>query len=364
MCGPNAGHMRNPPRLARELAADVNSYMRNHGPLKVQCLLSDREFSGMVTGVGHAAARVSMISRERHGPFTYCAYSMPDKGADGELYSLQQGVGVLLLSGERGRFFDHVAHVVKMLHPEAVAPFTESSKIRGILAGLEENAGVSLKHKRSVKKGIAGGMPRTALEWSRTVGRRHESVAEAFAGADKSGLAIDSLRAFTDENGGLDVTVSRRSLITVHRGDIEDVYDNILRPIIDDGIDRQGRFSHRSRSERPNEDPRPLMVRYREDVLADDAGRSMLCRVIAGYPRCNYMVVCAGNPHIYISILDRTDNSSIAVRSVGKNALAIMPQIRTSAASLLRLTAFLASSFCGGTIGEYGKRRAACRAAQ
>ena len=58
---------------------------------------------------------------------------------------------------------------------------------------------------------------------------------------------------------------------------------------------------------------------------------------------------------VYISIVDRTDNSAVAVRSMGDSALAIIPQIETSEASLLRLTAFLAAEFCEGAIGEYGR---------
>ena len=40
---------------------------------------------------------------------------------------------------------------------------------------------------------------------------------------------------------------------------------------------------------------------------------------------------------------------------MGDSALAIIPQIETSEASLLRLTAFLATEFCEGAIGEYGR---------
>lgn len=90
-------------------------------------------------------------------------------------------------------------------------------------------------------------------------------------------------------------------------------------------------------------------------MLAGEGDRKRLCGLFERYANCNYAVVHAGSSHVYISIVDRTDDSAVAVRSVGDSALAIIPQIRTTAASLLRLTAFLAAEFCEGAIGEYGR---------
>ena len=346
-----------PPRLQRKLAKTVNSYMEERGQLKVQCLLSSREFSGAIAAAGHAGARVSIASGGEYGPFSHRAYSAEagEGGGGGDLCSIQHGARVCLFSGERGGFFGRVMRIVGRLRPGVVAPFTESSTIRGILEDFEDAAGVSLRHKKSVRR-TAGPMPKTSVEWDRPAkNRRYKTVREAFADADESRVVIDSLRAFTDENGGLDITVSRRGLVTVHRGDIGGIYDNILRPIIDNGMDRRNRFLHRSRSERPDKEPMPLLIKYERDVFADEEGRAGFCGLFDKYPHCNYAIVHAGNPHIYISIVDRTDNSSVAVRSVGESALAVIPQIRTSEASLLRLTAFLASEFCEGVIGEYGQ---------
>ena len=332
----------------------VNSYMREHGPLKVQCLLSDRDFSSVVTTEGRAVARVDLISKDMHGSFTHCTYSVTHEGSDGRLHSLQQGGRVLLFSGERGRFFDIVQRIVKRLRPAVIAPFTESAKIKSILAEFENNAGVSLKHKKSVKKRTIGAMPKTSLEWDRTAkNRRYDKIKDVFADAEEKDLVIESLRTFADGDGGLDVTVSRKGLITIYIGSIENIYDNILRPIMDNGLDLRSRFSHRSRIERPDKKPKPLLIKYKRDVFADDGAMDRFCELVDDYPHCNYAIVHAGNPHLYISIVDRMDNSSIAIRSVGNDALAIIPQIRTSEASLLRITGFLASAFYEGVIGEY-----------
>ena len=96
---------------------------------------------------------------------------------------------------------------------------------------------------------------------------------------------------------------------------------------------------------------------YKRAVLAGEGRRKRLCALIDDYPRCNYGIVHAGPSHVYISVADREDNSSLALRSVGDSALAIIPQINTSRKSLLRITEFLASAFCEGAIGEYGRQR-------
>ena len=343
-----------PPRLPRKLARTVNSYMEECGQLKAQRLPSSREFSGAIAAAGHAGARVSIASGGEYGPFSHRAYSV-EAGGGGDLYSIQHGAGVCLFSGERGGFFGRVMRIVERPRPGVVAPFTESSTIRGILEDFEDAAGAPLRHKKSVRK-TAGPMPKTTAEWDRPAkNRRYKTVGEAFADAGESRAAIDSLRAFAGENGGLDVTVSRRGLVTVHGGDVGRIYDSILRPIIDSGMDRRNRFLHRSRSERPDKEPMPLLIRYERGVFADEEGRAWFCGLFDRYPHCNYTIVHAGSRHVYISIVDRTDNSSVAVRSVGGSALAVIPQIRTSEASLLRLTAFLASEFCEGAIGEYGQ---------
>ena len=167
-------------------------------------------------------------------------------------------------------------------------------------------------------------------------------------------MVIESLRAFAGGSGGPDVTVSRRGPFAVHGGDFGSIYDGLLRPIMAAWSGRRRLFSRRGRSEWPDREPRPLLVEYKRAVLAGEGRRRRLCALIGAYPRCNYGIVHAGPSHVYVSVVDREDNSSLALRSVGDSALAIIPQIETSRESLLRITEFLASAFCEGAIGEYG----------
>lgn len=344
------------PPLPRRLAAAVDSYMRGCGPLRVQCLLSGRGFSA---GLAEAAG-ASVESSDRYGPFTHCAYSVGagpgGPGPGGPLYSVQQGGGVCLFSGERGGFFGRALRIVGRMRPGVAPPFVESAAIRGILEGIGESAGAQLRHKKSVRRTV-GPSPRTAVVWERPAGSGgHRTVGEAFDDADADGTVIDSMRAFADGNGsggGLDITVSRRGLVTVHGGGIKGVYDGVLRPIIGHGLGRRDLLSHRSRRERADRKPMPLLIKYKWPVLGDEGRRARFCDMIDKYTHCNYDVVEAGNPHIHITIVDRLDNSAVSVWAVSDDTLAVVPQIWTSEASLLRLTAFLATEFCEGVIEEY-----------
>lgn len=174
--------------------------------------------------------------------------------------------------------------IVERPRPGVVAPFTESSTIRGILEDFEGAAGAPLRHKKSVRK-TAGPMPKTTAEWDRPAkNRRYKTVGETFANAGKSRAAIDSLRAFAGENGGLDVTVFRRGLVTVHGGDVGRIYDSILRPIIDSGMDRRNCFLRRSRSERPDKEPMPLLIRYERGRVRRRGGQGVVLRAVRQVP--------------------------------------------------------------------------------
>lgn len=346
-----------PPRLPRALAARAGAYASERGPLRVRCLMSDRDFSEAIAEQGGAWAGMQAEAKSKHGAFVHCTYSAPGGGGVA-LYSLQEGPRVCLLAGWRSGTLGRVLRAAAGLRPGVAAPPAESAMIEGALAGLEKSSGAPLRHMPVRKRPVAaarGAAPARSPAGDRGRG----GIRGAFADADRDGMVIESLRAFAGGSGGPDVTVSRRGPFAVHGGDFGSIYDGLLRPIMAAWSGRRRLFSRRGRSEWPDREPRPLLVEYGRAVLAGEGRRRRLCALIDGYPRCNYGIVHAGPSHVYISVVDREDNSSLALRSVGDSALAIIPQIETSRESLLRITEFLASAFCEGAIGEYGPQRCA-----
>lgn len=340
-----------PPRLPRALTARAGAYAGECGPLRVRCLMSDRDFSEAIAERGGAWAGMQAGAKSRHGPFVHCTYSEP--GGEEALHSLQEGPRVCLLAGWRGGTLGRALRAAARLRPGVAAPPAESAMIEGALAGLEKSSGAPLRHRSVRKRPVAAALG-AAPARSPAGDRGRGGIRGAFADADRDGMVIESLRAFAGGSGGPDVTVSRRGPFAVHGGDFGSVYDGLLRPIMGAWSGRRRLFSRRGRSEWPDRKPRPLRVEYGRAVLAGEGRRKRLCALIDGYPRCNYGIVHAGPSHVYISVVDREDNSSLALRSVGDSALAIIPQIKTSRESLLRITEFLASAFCEGAIGEYG----------
>lgn len=345
--------------LPQELGMIFNSYMEEHRAVKIQCLLSEQEFSGMMAGEAvKGAIGAETASRDEHGRFVHCTYSASGAGQGGTLHSLQRGGMVCLLGAEQGGLFRRASSAVKRLRPRVVLPFSESLEIRRMLARLEKRASAPLLHKRSVKRGMFGAMPRAPMERDGSAHSREcQRADDVFRLAQENELMIDSLRVFTDEGERLDVAVSRRGAVTVHAGDFKLVYDWMLEPIMSGALKRKKRFARRSRSECRDKKPRPLLIEYKKSVFGDEGNRERFCRLIDRYTNCNYSIIRAGSPHIHISVLDKIDNSSLAIRSVGDDSLAIIPQIRTTESSLMRITAFLSSDFWEGQISDYEPRR-------
>lgn len=345
--------------LPQELGMTLNSYMKEHRAVKIQCLLSEQEFSEMMAGEAvKGAIGAETASRDEHEQFVHCTYSASGEGPGGTLHSLQRGDMVCLLGAEQGGLFRRASSAVKRLRPRVVLPFSESSEIRRMLARLEKRVSAPLLHKRSVKRSMFGAMPRTSMEWDRNAhNREYQRADDVFRLAQESELMIDSLRVFTNEGEKLDVSVSRRGAVTVHAGDFKLVYDRMLEPIMSGALKRKKRFAHRSRSECRNKKPRPLLIEYKKNVFGDEGNRERFCKLIDSYTNCNYSIIHAGNPHIYISVLDKIDKSSLAIRSVGNDSLVIIPQIRTTESSLMRITAFLSSAFWEGQISDYKPHR-------
>ena len=346
-------------QLPQALGMMFNSYMEGRRAVKIQCILSEQEFSGMMAEEAvKGATGAETASMDEYGQFVHCTYSASGEGPGGTLHSIQQGDMVCLLGAEQGGLFRRASNAVKGLRPRVTLPFSESSEIRRMLAQLEKRASAPLLHKRSVRRSIFGAMLRTSMEWDRNAHNREYQRADVvFRQAQENELMIDSLRVFTNEGEKMDIAVSRRGAVTVHAGDFKLVYDFMLEPIMSGAMRRKKRFAHRSRSECRDRKPRPLLIEYKKSVFGDEGNRDRFCRLIDRYTNCNYSIIHAGNPHIYISVLDKIDNSSLAIRSVGDDSLVIIPQIRTTESSLMRITAFLSSDFLEGQISDYKPRR-------
>lgn len=175
-----------PPRLPRALAARAGAYAGKRGPLRVRCLMSDRDFSEAIAERGGAWAGMPAEAKSRHGPFVHCTYSAPGgRGGEVALNSLQEGPRVCLLAGWRGGTLGRVLRAAAGLRPGVAAPPAESAMIEGALAGLEESAGSPLKHKSVRKRPVAAARGAAPVRSPDAGDRGRGGIRGAFADADR-----------------------------------------------------------------------------------------------------------------------------------------------------------------------------------
>ena len=353
--------------LPQDLGMVLNSYCNNQRTVKVQCLLTEFDFDKEITSEKKSIDEylIKNISKGKKSKnFIHNFYQVSDSETKedlGKFHSLQHKDGLYVFSGESANFFKIVLKIIRKLYPSIISAFIHSNGIYKILENFETVSGISLSYKDAVKKQIFGFAPRTEREWEISKeGRVYASFREAFKEARDNELWIDTIKVFEKNSSmrpKIQFSISRKGLISIERGIFDTYFSNILHPIIEISKERHEQFKHRSRSEQPDKKPKPLIIKFEKKVFEKEETRKEFSKIMKKYSNCNYSIIHSGNPHVYLSILDRNDNSSLSVRTYGEDSLLLIPQIKTSALSLMRFSEFLVSSFYEGVIQNFDQKK-------
>ena len=348
--------------LPQELALTLNQYSANHKTIKIQCLLTNKNFHEIAEIYEHRPDyKVVKNESIKFGTFTCTLFSVQSNKTDeelGQFQSLQISDELYILSGSKAEFFDKIVlQILQRLYPIVLSAFIHSNEIYEILAHFETIMDIELKKKDAVRKQIFGFSPKTKLDWDVCKeGRIYPTFHETFEESKHSDLWIDSIKVFSGEHvkePNIQFSISRKGLVSLDKGVFDSIFSNVLHPIIKRSKQRREQFEHRSRSEQPDKKPKPLIVKFGKDVFKKMETREEFSRILEKYTHCNYSIMYSKNPHVYLSILDRNDNSSFAIRTFGENSLLLIPQIKTSSLSLMRFSEFLVSSFHEGVIENF-----------
>ena len=349
--------------LPQDLALTLNQYFLDHKTIKIQCLLTDEKFDKVVDAhyKHHIDYKISKSGSEKFDDFVYTSFVVQNNKTGEELgkfQSLQIHDELYILSGSRAEFFNKIVlQILRGLYPTVLSAFIHSSGIYQILEHFETMMKIQLKKSKAVRKQIFGFSPRTELGWEIfKKGRTYPTFQEEFEESKNQDMWIDSISVFSGENvkkSDVQFSISRKGLVSLHNGRFDSIFLNILHPIIEHSKERREQFKHRSRSEQSDKKPKPLIVKFGKDVFKKMETREEFTKILEKYPHCNYSVMHSGNPHVYLSVLDRNDNSSFAVRTYGENSLLLIPQIKTSSLSLMRFSEYLVSSFYEGVIENF-----------
>jgi hypothetical protein len=147
------------------------------------------------------------------------------------------------------------------------------------------------------------------------------------------------------------ISFSRRGLIKAN-GLIEEVYQSFIKPVTKTLHENIEFFSHRSRLDRPDLSPRPIVVQFDDDQFAD-IGENQ--RFISSLRRMNSasISVLHGNPYLHVSILDYLDGSAFDLWILEQQKLVIVPQLQVSVAAIKRLINHIYDNYAEGNLGNY-----------
>ena len=349
--------------LSPELVSMLNEYIRKQRKVKIQCLLSEQQFHELIQQSHNINYNISQNKLIKYDQHTYTSFTVSNANTNeeiGRFQSLQAGDELYILSRSTSQFFNHVVlPMLKRMYPNVLFAFIRSKEIYKILVDFEQKKNTKLKFKSVIRKKIFGERPRTELNWETSKeGRQYFSFRDLFTKSNEENLWIDNIKVFTaeQERHYIQFSITRRGLVSLDHGWLGELFSDIIQPIVTYSKNQKKQFEHRSRNEQPDKNPKPLIIKFKKDVFKQLTVRKEFARILNRYNHCSYSIIHDGNPHVYLSILDRKDNSTFTVRTYSTDSLLLIPQIKTTPSSLMRFSEFLLSSFYEGDIENFEQK--------
>jgi len=236
------------------------------------------------------------------------------------------------------------------MYPDITTAYITAEEISEILQNLSKTKKTELFYSKYVAKKVFG-EPDTDLRYKRG------PCTEAFKKTRdaRPRLWIDSIRVFSKEDPQIDFHLSREGQLTYYQGNFEEYYEAILARMEEYCGRRLKIFEKRGRRETVDKELRPLLIQYDSKIFEDVSNRKQLINVIADYDFCNFSVIHSGNPHVYLNVVDRVDNSTFALRTYGSDSLVIAPKVKATKTALMRFSKHLMDKFLEGRISDFSQ---------
>ena len=278
---------------------------------------------------------------------------MKRRKLEGSFLALQSGESVYLITGQPTEFLnDGLLYLAQKMYPELIMAYITSEEIYEILGSFSKAVEVELFYTKFVAKKMFGRASTDISFATKREPKEYDPYTEAFKKARSRGLWIDAIRVFS-KSAPIEFNISRSGTLKYYRGTFETYYNFLLSEIWRFYAQRLKRFENRGRRDQPEKEPSPLLVKFDSNVFEDVVVRKQLIKVIGDYDFCSYSVVYGGNPHVYMSIVDRIDNSSFSLRTYGSDSIVIVPQVKSTKAALIRFSKHLLDNFREGVISDF-----------
>jgi len=128
-------------------------------------------------------------------------------------------------------------------------------------------------------------------------------------------------------------------------------YKAILESIRITAAERAGIFQNRVVADSPTHASRPIQISYERGVFKDKNQNHRLIRVLGTLPDSALSVFHA-NPFLHASLVDYSDGSSYTIWVTDNSAIALVPELKATPASLARLCNHINEHFDEGFIEE------------
>ncbi len=335
------------------------SLKKKWGSIKVITLFSETSFENLVKRINSSDMEVKSDKvNDTDGTTLFSCTALrvfrrngEETKITGNFYAIQKKPFLYLITGERNPFLPKIlAPIAKNFYPDAIRTFITSEDLLQLLSDFSTTKGIELRYTEFVYKSMFEKAFTDRRNEKRGAFAEYSPYFMAFKKAREQGGRVDRIKVF---GGGNSFSISRSGIIKIYSGVFTNFYQFFMARIGTISVERWKVFEKRARSETPNKIPRPVLVNFDTNVFDDIAERKLLIKILAEYSNCEYSIIHGGNPHVYVAILDKTDNSSFTVRTYENNSLLLTPQIRTTKSSLVRFSKFLLDRFQEGIPAEF-----------
>jgi len=330
----------------------LSTLRRSYGSVKIFSLLSEFRFDDVlekkIEELDKIKAKYSEISHEQG--FVLWSFNLSRKirshVIEGDFYVLQKQKQIYLITGEPSRYVDRcVLYLISKMYPDILIGYLTSEEIYNLLNYFSSRIKKALLTKKYIAKRMFGEKKETDVRF------KSENFVATFKKVKKDNLWIDNIRVSSDK---FDFRIGRNGILQYYRG-VFDEYYSLLQKWSETCLMKYRMFDRRGRQENPERKVRPLIIEFNERMFDDIAIRKKFVETIGKYPFCSYSVVHGDNPHIYLTLLDRLDNSSFSIRTFDSNSLLLIPQIKATKAALMRFSNHLIENFHEGRIVDYNE---------
>lgn len=269
----------------------------------------------------------------------------------GNFHVLTKDFYIFFIIGEKGIFYKKIINqLIRKAYPRILRSNILTGEIFKLLEDFVNETNTELRYNDFWYKKLFGEAFTVKKHEKRLEFEDYEVFQDAFVEARDRGGWLDRITVF---NKDFNFTIARNGMLKFKKGTFSDYYKYFFSKILDFVTSRWKIFEKKGRKEQPEREVKPILVKFESDVFSDAVLKKQFIRELSEYPNCSYSIIHGGNPHLYLSMLDRIDNSSFSIRTYGNNALLISPQIRTTKAALVRFSTYLISNFQEGKTVDF-----------